>query len=92
MNPHLQSAITALRQGDLITATVEVNRAIQEVPDSAEAYILRGQLSIAVGDKKGAAQDMARALELRPDLMNQLNGQFSNQKADAASCAPQSSE
>ena len=85
MNTHLQSAINALQQSDLITATVEVNRAIGEVPDCAEAYILRGQLSHAVGDKKGAAQDMARALELRPDLMNQLNGQFSNQKTDSPS-------
>ena len=76
MNTHLQSALDAIQRKDLITATVEVNRAISSDPDCAEAYILRGQLSHAVGDKKSAAQDMARALKLRPDLLSRLNGQF----------------
>ena len=76
MNSHLQSAIAALEQKDLITATVEVNRAVSEEPENAEAYILRGQLSLAVGDKRGAAEDMARALELRPDLLSRINGEF----------------
>ncbi|MBR2153100.1 MAG: hypothetical protein IJ901_00565 [Bacteroidaceae bacterium] len=76
MNSHLQSAIAALKQKDLITATVEVNRAVSEEPENAEAYILRGQLSLAVGDKRGAAEDMARALELRPDLLSRINGEF----------------
>jgi len=80
MNPHLQTTIEALKRGDLITATVEVNRAIAAAPDCAEAYILRGQISNAVGDKKGAASDMARALELRPDLMGQLSGEFQTGK------------
>ena len=76
MNSHLQSAIAALKQKDLITATVEANRAVSEEPENAEAYILRGQLSLAVGDKRGAAEDMARALELRPDLLSRINGEF----------------
>jgi Tfp pilus assembly protein PilF len=85
MNPHLQSAIDALQRKDLIKATVEVNQAIAEAPDCAEAYILRGQLSHAIGDKKGAAQDMARALELRPDLLEGLNGQFTSSGTDTQS-------
>jgi Tfp pilus assembly protein PilF len=78
MNPHLQSAIDALNRKDLITATVEVNRAVSEEPENPEAYILRGQISLAIGDKRGAADDMKRALELRPDLLSRFNGEFTN--------------
>lgn len=76
MTTHLQSAIEALKNKNLITAVVEVNRAVEENPEDPEAYILRGQISMAVGDKKGAAVDMARALELRPELLQRLNGDF----------------
>jgi len=76
MTTHLQSAIEALKNKNLITAVVEVNRAVEENPEDPEAYILRGQISMAVGDKKGAAADMARALELRPELLQRLNGDF----------------
>lgn len=76
MSTHLQSAIEAIKNKNLITAVVEANRAVEENPEDPEAYILRGQISMAVGDKKGAAADMARALELRPELLQQLNGDF----------------
>ena len=76
MTTHLQSVIEALKNKNLITAVVEVNRAVEENPEDPEAYILRGQISMAVGDKKGAAADMARALELRPELLQRLNGDF----------------
>ncbi|MBQ9363658.1 MAG: hypothetical protein IJT97_09630 [Bacteroidaceae bacterium] len=78
MSPHLQSALTALNQHDLITATVEVNRAVSEEPENPEAYILRGQISLAIGDKKGAAEDMKRALELRPELLSSFSGEYKN--------------
>ena len=76
MSTHLQSAIEAIKNKNLITAVVEANRAVEENPEDPEAYIWRGQISMAVGDKKGAAADMARALELRPELLQQLNGDF----------------
>lgn len=77
-NSHLQAAIEAVQRKDMITATVEATKAIQEDPDCYEAYIIRGQISMAFGDKRGAAEDMKRALEIRPDLQEQLNGQFQN--------------
>ena len=77
-NSHLQAAIEAVQRKDMITATVEATKAIQEDPDCYEAYIIRGQISMAFGDKRGAAEDMKRALEIRPDLQEQLNGQFRN--------------
>ena len=77
-NTHLQAAIAAMQRNDMITATVEATKAIQSDPQCYEAYIIRGQISIAYGDKRGAAEDMKRALELRPDLQEQLSGQFKN--------------
>ena len=77
-NSHLQAAIEAVQRKDMITATVEATKAIQEDPDCYEAYIIRGQISMVFGDKRGAAEDMKRALEIRPDLQEQLNGQFRN--------------
>lgn len=75
---HLQAAIAAMQRNDMITATVEATKAIQSDPQCYEAYIIRGQISMAYGDKRGAAEDMKRALELRPDLQEQLSGQFKN--------------
>ncbi len=77
-NTHLQAAIAAMQRKDMITATVEATKAIQSDPQCYEAYIIRGQISMAYGDKRGAAEDMKRALELRPDLQEQLSGQFKN--------------
>jgi Tfp pilus assembly protein PilF len=77
-NTHLQAAIAAMQRNDMITATVEATKAIQSDPQCYEAYIIRGQISMAYGDKRGAAEDMKRALELRPDLQEQLSGQFKN--------------
>ena len=77
-NTHLQAAIAAMQRNDMITATVEATKAIQSDPQCYEAYIIRGQISMAYGDKCGAAEDMKRALELRPDLQEQLSGQFKN--------------
>ncbi|MBQ8937713.1 MAG: hypothetical protein IJV06_06620 [Bacteroidaceae bacterium] len=76
MNTILQPTIDALQQKDLIRATIEVNRAIQAQPDCAEAYALRGQISLAIGDKRGAAEDMKRAIELKPELLAQYTGEF----------------
>lgn len=77
-NIHLQAAIAAVQRKDMITATIEATKAIEDDSQCYEAYIIRGQISMAYGDKRGAAEDMQRALELRPDLQEQLSGQFKN--------------
>lgn len=74
----LQQAKQALKSKDLITATVLLTKAIEQDPDCCEAYILRSQLSMAFGDKAGAAEDMKRAIALRPELLQTLNGEFQN--------------
>lgn len=44
--------------------------------DDAEVYQLRGTLRMNQGDKIGALSDMRKALDLNPDLLQKLSGQF----------------
>lgn len=76
-NVHLQMAKDALKRNDIILASVEATKAIEMDADCYEAYIIRGQISMAFGDKKGAADDFKRALEINPELQEQLNGKYS---------------
>ena len=78
MNEYFEKAIEAFKEKDLITATVQATKAIEQDNTCYEAYLLRGQISMAFGDKKGATEDMKRALELKPELLEKLNGTFNN--------------
>lgn len=73
---HLESAKQAIKERDLITATIETTRAIEEDPQCCEAYVLRSQISMMFGDKDGAASDMQRAIEINPELLNQVSGEY----------------
>lgn len=44
--------------------------------DDAEVYQLRGALRMNRKDKMGAISDMRRALDLNPQILSQLNGEF----------------
>lgn len=44
--------------------------------DDAEVYQLRGTLRINRHDKIGAINDMRKALDLNPQLLEQLSGEF----------------
>lgn len=79
-NTHLSVAKESIRKGDLITATVELTAAINEDAKCSEAYFLRGQLSMAFGDRDGALNDFKTASELDPTLLEQLNGEFKNKE------------
>ena len=47
--------------------------------EDAEVYQLRGTLRMEQGDKIGALSDMRKALDLNPELLQKLNGEFKNQ-------------
>ena len=80
MNVYLEKAIQAFNEKDFITATVLATKAIEQDNNCYEAYMLRGQISMAFGDQKGATEDMKRALELKPELLEKLNGVFKNKE------------
>lgn len=44
--------------------------------DDADLYQLRGTLRMNRGDKQGALDDMRKALDLNPQLLERLNGEF----------------
>lgn len=73
---HIEQAKQAIKDKDIITASIEATRAIEENPECYEAYILRSQISMMFGDKDGAAKDMQQAIALCPELLKTLNGEY----------------
>lgn len=80
---HLELAKEAVKNNDVLTASVEATKAIEENPDNYEAYVLRGQICMAFGDKKGAAEDLQRAIEINPDLLSLINGEYKNENGSS---------
>jgi len=78
---HLALAKQAIQNHDILTATVEATKAIEDNSDDYEAYVIRGQISMAFGDKRGAAEDLKKAVELNPDLLNQMSGEFKSKES-----------
>lgn len=76
---HLEAAKEALKKGEVLKASVEATEAIKENPSDYEAYLIRGQISMAFGDKKGATEDMKKVMSLAPaDVLQQITGNFHN--------------
>ena len=50
------------------------DNAIEQMPDFAEAYMARGAVKHHVGNQLGAADDLRKALELKPELTESLQG------------------
>ena len=53
------------------------NDAIELQPDFAQAYKARGGLRLKLHDEAGAADDLKKALELRPEEGHRINGEYS---------------
>ena len=64
----MQQYDEAIKDLDILIDTLQTN--------DAEIYQLRGTLRMNHGDKKGALDDMRHALDLAPQLLEQLNGEF----------------
>lgn len=80
---HLELAKQAFINKDVITASVEATKAIEANPADYEAYIIRSQISMAFGDKAGAAEDMRKAVELNPELLQMFNGEYKNNEGSS---------
>lgn len=53
------------------------NKVIDVNPFSIEAYYERGQLRLSQGDKSGADEDMRKLLELNPNALADVSGEYS---------------
>lgn len=59
-----------------VMAVALLTQYITDCPQSVDALLLRGQLLLAMGDKRGAEADMRRVLELRPETAAGVSGQY----------------
>lgn len=83
VNPFSSEAV--VRLGRLYETTSRLDRALAMYdeaialrPDFAEAYQLRGGVKHRLHDEAGAADDLKRALEMKPALAAELDGEYSN--------------
>ena len=72
----IQEAKRLLEQGNRVGAIAMLSQAIALNDDAVDAYFLRGELLLAMGDKKGAEQDMRRVLELDPERVAHITGDY----------------
>ncbi len=66
-------------QGKYSEAITLFDEAIEFNPNSSNAFHERGRAKLLNGDKVGSFEDMKKAVELAPQEMENLNGQFNNQ-------------
>ena len=75
-----QRAVTLCQMQQYAEAQKDLDTLIDTLhTDDAEVYQLRGSLRMEQGDKIGALSDMRKALDLNPELLQKLNGEFKNQ-------------
>lgn len=72
-----QRAVVLCQMQQFDEAMNDLNTLIDTLhTDDAEVYQLRGTLRMNRGDKLGALDDMRHALDLNPDLLHLLSGEF----------------
>lgn len=70
-------ALTLCQMQQYEDALQDLNTLIDTLQiEDAEVYQLRGTLRMNRGDKTGALNDMRKALDLNPKLLEQLSGEF----------------
>ena len=66
-------------QGNVVGAIALLTKAIALDGNYVDAYLLRGRLLLAMGDKAGAAADIQTVLKLDPNRLSAITGKFDNQ-------------
>ena len=69
---HYLYAKACVGQDDVINAIAMLTKAIVLQPDFADAYLLRGQTLLRMGDRNGAREDMEHLLAEYPELEDVL--------------------
>ena len=57
-----------------------INQAIEQMPENAELYKVRGEIKYLADDKIGATEDMKKSIELAPEETKKLTGEYTNFK------------
>ena len=72
-----QRAVTLCQMQQYDEAMADLNTLIDTLhTEDAEVFQLRDTLRMNRDDKMGALDDMRKALDLNPDLLQQLSGEF----------------
>ena len=80
---NLANSQNAQLQGEAMLFQSQIDTLIDILQtDDAEAYQLRGTLRMKRGNKTGALDDMRKALDLNPDLLTHLSGEFQSGKSN----------
>ena len=78
-----QRAVTLCQMQQYEEALKDLDTLIETLhTEDAEIYQLRGTLRMNRGDRTGALADMRKALDLNPQLLRQLSGEFKSDKSD----------
>lgn len=88
LNPFNEQAFLYLgqlyiAQKKLTEAISLFDEAIDANPNFQQAYHERGRAKLLNGDKDGALEDMKKELELNPDEVQSISGQYGNQPGGA---------
>lgn len=61
----------------MISAMIEaMNAELEKNGPNANILKERGRLKMAIGDKKGAMEDLREAVKLDPSIVDNINGEF----------------
>ena len=61
----------------MISAMIEaMNAELEKNGPNANILKERGRLKMVIGDKKGAMEDLRKAVKLDPSIVDNINGEF----------------
>lgn len=72
----MYAAAMCVAQGKADDAILLYDKVVGQMQDYGLAYYERGRARLQVGDLRGSAEDLKRALQLSPELEKQITGQF----------------
>ena len=65
----------------MVGAIAKLTQAIATDGNCTEAYLLRGQILYSIGNKDAAKADMQKVLELDPERLSAVNGEYTTKRA-----------
>lgn len=65
-----------IADGNLVVAVALLTQQLVKNPDDADALELRGRLLMQMGDRKGAEADAGRLMQIDPQRMERISGDF----------------
>lgn len=55
-----------------------INEAVENMPEFAEGFKMRGAVKLVLGDKEGSMEDLKAAIAIAPDTLKSIDGAYNN--------------